>query len=374
MNNRLVLPSGRHVDEREDQFADNPLICEHGSVADLMTTYFREESPLVEGFLYKGGCSQITGPGGVGKTTLAAGLVQSLRGGTSFLGLETNGPRPGERCRVGAMFLEGSAARHQARMKARGEVVDLWTDVSIRVPGFPASMPSFWDITDPQRHAQLIEWVEYDKLDVLILDPVNHHKNPALDENSASDMTVFIHALSDIRDATGAALVLVHHPPYGRKGGRGSTVLRSYLDAEIYLDPNGENSCGPGGRVKLSWTKPPRDGVQPAPIHLERGTDGMLSVADKRTADVAGELLRHRIAEAVGAGAQLASEVAMAISTNGVATSERNVQRAMKAMGDAGRLVPDPAWKSGQPLKYALPLARQRDTASATDVAVGSNP
>ena len=60
--------------------------------------------------------------------------------------------------------------------------------------------------TRASKKDQLIEWIEHDSLDVVTLDPLNHIRPPqTLDENSASDMTVFLHALSAIRDATGVA-------------------------------------------------------------------------------------------------------------------------------------------------------------------------
>jgi hypothetical protein len=343
------------ADQRGDPFTGNPLICEAGTVADLLVAEFVEETPLVEGFLWPGGCSNVVGEGGVGKTFLAGSLAKSLAAGEPFIGLETSGPRAGERCRVGAFVLERNGRRHQQRMQAQGDVADLWTDVQIRCPGFPPGVPSFWDICDTTQRGQLIQWIEHDRLDVVILDPLNHVKSPELHEHDPSDMTVVIQALSAIRDTTGAALVLLHHPPYARKGGRGSSVLRSYVDAEMFLEGVGENYNRPGGSVKVSWTKPPRDGLCPEPIRLVRGDDGVLTVGGAPGGDTLTTHRRRLIREAVSDGFKPLDEIGTYLSANGAGIGDRTLQRDTKPMEAKGILIRDPAWKSGLPVRYGLP-------------------
>ncbi len=61
------------------------------------------------------------------------------------------------------------------------------------------------------------------------------------DENSAADMARLIRAVDEIRRATGAHIMLVHHVGKdGAKGARGSSALRAAVDTEIALTRSGE--------------------------------------------------------------------------------------------------------------------------------------
>lgn len=56
------------------------------------------------------------------------------------------------------------------------------------------------------------------------------------DENSAADMARLIRAVDELRRATGAHVMLVHHVGKdGAKGARGSSALRAAVDTEIAL-------------------------------------------------------------------------------------------------------------------------------------------
>lgn len=85
------------------------------------------------------------------------------------------------------------------------------------------------------------------------------------DENSTQDMNAFVRSVDEIRHATGAHMMLVHHT--GKdvdKGGRGSSVLRAALDTELQCkrdDPDGYD-------VTLKITKQ-KDIEKDQPIHFE---------------------------------------------------------------------------------------------------------
>lgn len=87
---------------------------------------------------------------------------------------------------------------------------------------------------------QIIVLVEHHKAEVVIIDPL--YKLLEGDENAASDMKPTLAAFDRIAEATGAALILIHHNAKGRAGdrdvrdrGAGSGVLARDYDAALYL-------------------------------------------------------------------------------------------------------------------------------------------
>jgi len=334
----------------------NILIQKQGQASDLMTADFAEEPPLVEAFLYRAGCSLIVGPPAAGKTHLALSLAKALASGETFMGLETNCPRPGERCRVGAMFLEGNLNNHRGRLNAHGDHLDLWTALSIRVPGFN-SMPRNWDLTDPRKNLDVIEWVKHDRLDVLILDPLVNMKHPALDENTQVGMGTIQLALDDIRDATGVAIVLVHHTGHDGKRARGHSSLPGYVDCELLLKPGKDQT------LTLSWRMDPRDCARPPSIPLKRGPDGIL---ERTTRALSPRALENRaIIHELKSGRIPRTELGRRLAKKGIRLSRMALPRRINEMVGQG-LVCQKNSGSGVPVTVWLPDARGEQKAQGS--------
>lgn len=71
---------------------------------------------------------------------------------------------------------------------------------------------------------------------IIVLDTLNTHFGGG-DENSTADMTSFVRGIRDLRIATGATILVIHHCGHGAKDrGRGSIALRSGLDWEFRLE------------------------------------------------------------------------------------------------------------------------------------------
>jgi DNA-binding transcriptional ArsR family regulator len=81
------------------------------------------------------------------------------------------------------------------------------------------------------------------------------------DENSAKDMGLFVHRCGQLRDATGAAVLLVHHTRTDGERERGSSALRGAADVMLQLDRD------EAGNVILSTVKT-KDDQPPEPLEL----------------------------------------------------------------------------------------------------------
>jgi AAA domain-containing protein len=342
----------------QDRVIANPLILDAGTVADLRAMQFEEEPAIVQGFLYRRGISQITGEGGIGKGFLGIQLLAALAidGPSEWIGLHVpEGHRPGY------FQMEGYAPRHHHRIDAACRVYgsDWMRRAEIRVPGFGGA--SFWDITQDEPLAQLMEWMLKEKIAPLLIGPFSNAKDPRLKENDGGEMTVVTQALATIRDITNSAIILEHHPPYDRQGGRGSSALRNVLDAEIYLEGQGskEDYLRPGGLVRAIWTKPDRDGVCPKPIMLERQDNGLLLPTDRKLEhtdrsqkkrDRIGavrEILRDR-------GSIGAQGMIEALRDHEIIASIRTVQRDLEKLQDAKEVI---ATGHGPDTEYQLCVA-----------------
>ena len=77
------------------------------------------------------------------------------------------------------------------------------------------------------------------------------------DENSASDAAVVIRAIDNIRAASGAAVMLLHHLPHGGERGRGSGAYLGAVDCEM-LGTRDESGLGTVKCVKMRNRQEPK--------------------------------------------------------------------------------------------------------------------
>jgi hypothetical protein len=74
---------------------------------------------------------------------------------------------------------------------------------------------------------------------LIIIDTLNRNFGPG-DENSTSDMTLFVQAIDRLRHRLQCAVMIVHHTGLGDSGrGRGSSALRGALDFEYLCEKTG---------------------------------------------------------------------------------------------------------------------------------------
>lgn len=79
------------------------------------------------------------------------------------------------------------------------------------------------------------------KVSTIIIDTLNRNFGGG-DENSTKDMTAFVDAVSDLRDRTKAAVLVVHHTGLADNNrARGNSALRAALDGEFKCETTGED-------------------------------------------------------------------------------------------------------------------------------------
>jgi RecA-family ATPase len=174
---------------------------------------------LWNGYLMPGDITLLTSFWKTGKTTLLAGLLQSLATGTPFLGRNTRPAR---------VWVVSEESRDHWR--ERGEVLPGGSHVTlVGRPFHGKPKPEQWD--------RLIDAVLQDRPDLFVVDPLSSF----LTARSESDVTTMLEALEPLRRLTGIrmAVLLLHHPRKKAAAvgntARGSGVLLSFVDATMEL-------------------------------------------------------------------------------------------------------------------------------------------
>jgi hypothetical protein len=179
---------------------------------------------LVEGMIVEGELAVVYGPPKAGKTFFVLDLALSVATGTQF-----HGPRaveaPG---RVLYVIGEGNAELFGERIKAWCDAreLPLPDDSFLTVADQP-------DITKPEDVADLAGIA---RPRLIILDTLS--RTMTGDENSPADMAAYVRGCDRLRQATGAAVVVVHHEGKdASRGPMGHTKLRGALDTAIRVHP-----------------------------------------------------------------------------------------------------------------------------------------
>ena len=92
---------------------------------------------------------------------------------------------------------------------------------------------SSMDLAQTESIAEVLATVkDFENLRLVIIDTL--HRNFTGDESHARDMAIALKHCDQLRDETGATIMLVHHTGHGDKNrGRGSSSLRGAMDAEF---------------------------------------------------------------------------------------------------------------------------------------------
>ena len=130
---------------------------------------------------------------------------------------------------------------------------------------FPVSMPLPWPFMDRDEPAEyLANTIERNNIGLVVIDNLGHITGD-VDENSA-EMAKVMSRLRRIVDATGAAIVIIHH---ARKNGsaqrvadalRGSSAVEAALDFAFYIERDEDNpnlATIKAAKIREgSWAKP----------------------------------------------------------------------------------------------------------------------
>lgn len=218
---------------------------------------FPAPSFMIEGLLEQGGFASIIGAPGVGKSAVALDMACSLVTGKPWQGRATIRQRvlylPGE-------GLSGAVQRIQAWEAAHDASVGEDLFVGDSVIQISASRDAW---------AQVMKTVVDNDIGVIIFDTFARSA-VGLEENSAKDVGLAVARFDHVREATKAAVIVVHHTGKGSESGRGSSALNGAVDSELLVrHRDSEEGDAVGVSIAVLATKQKNaEQMQPIPLLL----------------------------------------------------------------------------------------------------------
>lgn len=203
--------------------------------------------PLVDGLLYEGTLAQISGAPGSFKSFVALSLAFSVALGEPFE--EHPVPTRGPVVYVAAEGASGLRARILARCQLGG-INPAVLDGSLYLLPLPVQLGRQVDITEA------LDMVHDLGAKLLVLD-TRARCTLGLEENSATEQGLAIHAAERIIDATGATVLVVHHAGRSGTAGRGSTAWDGAVWSDLRI-----SSEGLGVTVTCAKHKDVQDGCE----------------------------------------------------------------------------------------------------------------
>lgn len=214
--------------------------------------------PLIRGWLWRDSVGSIIGKSGDGKSFVALDMAGAVGGGTRWHGADVDSP--GE---VWIIAAEGASgirkrvraweAHHGRRMKG----------VKVLPRPVQASSPEW---------LTLIALAREDR-PVLVFADTQARITVGMDENSNTEMGMFVARLEMLRAASGACVMAVHHIGHNGDHGRGASALKGAWTTELRVS-KGEAAPEAGGGTGARWavtvecTKS-KDDAEPEPIVLD---------------------------------------------------------------------------------------------------------
>lgn len=217
---------------------------------ELVTGSALDELPgavvLVDGYLDMDTLARINGPSGHGKSFVTLDFACSVQTGQAWHGRQVT--------QAQAWYVVGEGVRGMRnRERAWCQRADIAQESGVRflaralqVDGL--EWPSFL------AHAAMA------RPGLIVLD-TQARMTVGVKENDATEMGIVVNALDDLRRASGACVLLVHHRGLQGEHGRGSTAIKGALDTELDVSKRGSEIT-----VKVTKCK---DGIEPAPLLLQ---------------------------------------------------------------------------------------------------------
>lgn len=220
------------------------------TVNDLM--YLKSQTYLIENLIPEGGLSVIYGQPASYKSFVAIDMCLSISSNIDWQGFDTGA---GKTLFIAAEGVGGLKKRIQAWM-AKNKGIKKTPDFHV--------LATTVDFLDPEQLEKLVNTIETIGKDfkLIVIDTIARTlSNSGSDENSASDMGMFLSACDTLREKTKSAILAIHHSGKNEASGlRGSSALLGGVDTSI--------NCSHSGTVNLSVQKQ-KDTEQLEMISLE---------------------------------------------------------------------------------------------------------
>ncbi|MBD0862738.1 AAA family ATPase [Gordonia sp. zg691] len=194
----------------------------------LSVDQFMDAEPppaLVRDVLDGGGLSMLIGHRGTYKTAVALDFALSIATGRWW------GSHVTERGRVLYLVGEGGGRafgiRIEAWLKHHGISRDEIRSWFQGLDGAAPFMATAWD--------ELVEFAKEYRPSLIVVDTLARHQL-GLEENSNTDASEAVAKIDKLRANTGAAVMVLHHPPKAGGGGRGAVAWEAAADSVFMLE------------------------------------------------------------------------------------------------------------------------------------------
>lgn len=192
-----------------------------------------DQAYLIKGMLDRGAMSVLYGPSNSGKTFFALELAFHIAAGRQWQGRRVHGGT--------VLYLAAEGGRgivnRMVAIRDRAGIAD--APLALRRAGLDLLNPN----ADLPRLIKLAGAIEAEApLGMVVVDTLSRVIAGG-DENGPVDMTAFVRNVDELRQHTGAHVMVVHHTGKDvARGARGHTSLRAATDTEIEIkvDENGE--------------------------------------------------------------------------------------------------------------------------------------
>lgn len=175
--------------------------------------------PVVDGWLFADSLARLNGRPGQGKSFAAIDIACSVATGTAWHG---NAVRQGTVLLIVAEGVSGVRRRIRAWERVHG----------VKVGDALIVLPRAVQVTSPE-WLQLVGVAASRRVALVVVD-TQARVTAGLNENLSADMGLFVQALEDLRAATGACVLTVHHKGKGEgEGGRGSNAVEGAMVSEF---------------------------------------------------------------------------------------------------------------------------------------------
>lgn len=193
---------------------------------------------LVPGWLEMDSLAQMYGESGVGKSFVALDVAARLSRGLGWPSPDNTPERAVRVAYVVAEGVAGMAQRKRAWESEHGAIGDMkFYPEAIQISGDEDDRD--WEVAK----LFLAEWAP-----ALIIVDTQARCTVGIEENSAKEMGVVVRKIEEMRKATRACVLLVHHTAKGGNTARGTNAMKGALASEIMISRS-------YGRIKVRNTK-----------------------------------------------------------------------------------------------------------------------